>query len=198
MLHKCSKTCTCLCIRSTMYVTQKTFPAKALSNCHSNKSMRIFHVAMAILSVPSLQFPISPQKPAQSSLWYLVATVWWQTCGTVGPETPQPLPWIGGPVSYLIGPRTTSNDTVNFLGRTIMEEWGGGIALYERPGQVLPIFGPVGGLGRMTPGGIDCALRRSGVNLLVSQLSCVRWGNNLLTVVGLMLCWGLQLSSPPG
>ena len=122
MLHKCSKTCTCLCIRSTMYVTQKTFPAKALSNCHSNKSMRIFHVAMAILSVPSLQFPISPQKPARSSLWYLVSTVWWQTCGTVGPETPQPLPWIGGPVSYLIGPRTTSNDTVNFLGRTIMEE----------------------------------------------------------------------------
>ena len=81
---------------------------------------------MNFLSVPYLQFSSSPQTPTRSSLLYLVATAWWQPCGTVGPETPQPLPWIGGPVPYLILPGTTSNDAVNLWdGRLWRGEEGG-------------------------------------------------------------------------
>ena len=129
ILNKCSKTCNCLCMWSTMSATKKLFPAKALSYFHSNQSMCIVHVVMAFLSVPPLQFPSSPRTPAQISLWYLVAIAWWLPCGTVGLETPQTLPLICGPVPYLIVTGTTSNYAVNFLGRPIMEGRGGWIAL---------------------------------------------------------------------
>ena len=49
-------------------------------------------------------------------------------------------------------------------------------ALWERPGWVLPICGPGGGLDRITLRGRDCDMCRSGHNTLVAQLCCAHWG----------------------
>ena len=54
-----------------------------------------------------------------------------------------------------------------------MERFGGGISLWERPVQVSPRCGPVGGLGRSMSVGRYYDLRRSGHNPLVSHLHCI-------------------------
>ena len=191
MLHECRNTCTRLWMRLTVSALKKWKPWNPC--CIATWSGQCVEVMWSWTGWGSLQHPISPQLPAWSSLCRVRDPEWWWPRWPVGPETPQTLPWRGGPVPPVIRPGTSSHAAVHFLVQPMMEGRGGGKVLWNLPGKVSPRCGPGGLIGRRTLGGRYCALRRPGHNNILARLQYMHWGSGGLNVAGLTVCWGRTL-----